>query len=61
MRALSFLLCFFSIFGCLHAANVTSISQPANGKAYYKVFPKDNIDITKTSDFIKGVVGAEDR
>ncbi|EHK97231.1 putative Subtilisin-like protease 2 [Glarea lozoyensis 74030] len=60
MRALSLLLCFFSILGCLLAANVTSVSQPAAGKAYYKVFPKDDIDITKTSDFIKGVVGAED-
>jgi hypothetical protein len=57
-------LSFFCLFSCILAANVSPVShsvpQPASGKAYYKVFPQHDIDTSKTSEFIKKTVGAED-
>lgn len=37
-----------------------SIPQPAPGKLYYMVFPKNDTDTSKTSDFIKQIIGTED-
>lgn len=64
----SFLQLFFSVLclaSCILAANLhrydgRSISQPTPGKAYYTVFPKKGADISKTGDFIKALVGAND-
>lgn len=43
------------------AANLPRIDrQPAPGKAFYTVFPKDSADTSKTTDFVKNIVGAED-
>jgi hypothetical protein len=64
MRALNLLFSFLCIFSCVLAANVPPVShsvpQPASGKAFYKVFPKNEIETSQTSEFIKKIVGTED-
>ncbi|KAG9237195.1 peptidase S8/S53 domain-containing protein [Amylocarpus encephaloides] len=46
---------------CTLTANLPRLDRkPAQGKSFYTIFPKNGTDTSKTSDFIKNVVGAED-
>jgi len=65
MRSLQFVLSLLCLVSCILAANLPrldsqSAPQPALGKLYYTVFPKNDADTSKTGDFIKQIVGAED-
>ena len=62
LQSFSALLCLAS---CILATNLSRhdsqpVPQPAPVKTYYTVFPKNDTDISKTGDFIKELVGAED-
>jgi hypothetical protein len=62
---LQFVLSVLCLVSCILAANLPrydsqSAPQPTPGKTYYTVFPKNGTDISKTGDFIKELVGAED-
>lgn len=59
------LLPFFVYIICLFsytlATNLPRIDrQPSPGKALYTIFPKNGTDISKTSEFVKNIVGTED-
>ncbi|RDL37429.1 uncharacterized protein BP5553_04862 [Venustampulla echinocandica] len=65
MGSLQFVLSILYLVGCIIATDLPrldsqSAPQPALGKSYYTVFPKNGADTSKTSDFIRQIVGAED-
>lgn len=65
MLSLKYVLSILCLVSCSLAANLPrldsqSAPQPAPGKSYYTVFPKDDANIADTADFIKQTVSAED-
>lgn len=62
MRSLlSFVTYVLCVISCTLAANLPRLNrQPAPGKAFYTIFPKGGTDSTKTSEFVRNVVGAKD-
>ncbi|KAG9228524.1 hypothetical protein BJ875DRAFT_477246 [Amylocarpus encephaloides] len=65
MRSFQFVLSIVCFASCILAANLPrfdsqSVTQPPAGKSYYTVFPKNDAETSKTSDFVKQIVGAED-
>ena len=49
------------LVSCALAANLPRLDrQPSPGNEFYTVFPKDGTDTSKTSEFVKSIVGAED-
>lgn len=43
------------------AANIPRLDrEPALGKVFYTIFPKNGTDTSKTRDFIRGIFGTED-
>ncbi|CZR66019.1 uncharacterized protein PAC_15919 [Phialocephala subalpina] len=65
MPSLQLVLSILCLVSRILAANLPrldsqSVPQPAPGKSYYTIFPKNNTDTSKTGDFIKQIVGTED-
>jgi hypothetical protein len=63
--SLQFVLSVLCLVSCILAAELLrydsqSAPQPTPGRTYYTVFPKSSTDISKTGDFIKELVSAED-
>lgn len=58
---LPFVIPLFCLVSYTLAANIPRLNrEPASGKAFYTIFPKNGTDTSKTRDFIRGIVGTED-